>query len=206
MYIFLDESGDLGFSKRSSRWFVIAVIVTRDSTQIERIAKKIWKTLRKKNKRMGELHAFHEKDHTRKRLFRMIAECNDLEVHSIIADKRQVRKTFSSCNHQLYNQMSEKLLRQIYDRHIYDGEMQWCLVVDRKDTKRSLRSAFSNNMTMSLSDDGVNMVSVSLLASHDNKSLQVADFVAWALFRKFERGDSQFYDMIRDKIVGEMEF
>ena len=35
------------------------------------------------------------------------------------------------------------------------------------------------------------------------KELQAADAVAWAIFQKYERGDSRFYDVIESKIADE---
>ena len=48
MYIFLDESGDLGFSKRSSKWFLFTMVVIDDPKKLERVIKKVRKTLNKK--------------------------------------------------------------------------------------------------------------------------------------------------------------
>jgi hypothetical protein len=47
-YIFMDESGDLGFGERSSKWFLITIIVVDDDRTLERVVKKVWKSLRKK--------------------------------------------------------------------------------------------------------------------------------------------------------------
>jgi len=33
--------------------------------------------------------------------------------------------------------------------------------------------------------------------------LQAVDFVSWAIFRKYERNDYEYYDVIKDKIVEE---
>jgi hypothetical protein len=36
----------------------------------------------------------------------------------------------------------------------------------------------------------------------EEKSLQVVDFVSWAIFRKSEYKDKSYYDVIKSKIVG----
>lgn len=72
VYIFLDESGDLGFDpkKINSNYFAITVLATHDKKIIEKIVKNIHGNLRKKVKRLsgGILHAYKEKPSTRKRL------------------------------------------------------------------------------------------------------------------------------------------
>ena len=58
MYIYLDESGDLGFNKRSSKHYVIAVLATHDPKTIENALKryrtKIRTTPSKKYRKLGE--------------------------------------------------------------------------------------------------------------------------------------------------------
>ncbi len=44
---------------------------------------------------------------------------------------------------------------------------------------------------------------MSLAASHDEKGLQAVDFISWAIFRKYERGDFEYYELIKEKIVDE---
>lgn len=53
-HIFLDESGDLGFSKGSSKWFLFTLVITTNPKCIDRVVKKIWRTLRKKHKHVGD--------------------------------------------------------------------------------------------------------------------------------------------------------
>ena len=71
-YIFLDESGDLGFdsSKNNSKYFVITALFISDKKPLERLVKKIHSGLRKKIKAIGGgvLHSVKEKPVTRKRL------------------------------------------------------------------------------------------------------------------------------------------
>jgi len=56
VYIYLDESGDLGFSSRSSKYFVIAALLTKDRLQIEKCITKVRKErLPKKYKKISEL-------------------------------------------------------------------------------------------------------------------------------------------------------
>ena len=45
--------------------------------------------------------------------------------------------------------------------------------------------------------------SVVLNASHENKSLQAVDFISWAMFRKYEKSDYEYYEIIKNKIVEE---
>ena len=47
-YIFLDESGDLGFKPQSSKWFIFTIVLINDHKKIEKVIKNIRKGLKKK--------------------------------------------------------------------------------------------------------------------------------------------------------------
>ncbi|MEX0918894.1 MAG: DUF3800 domain-containing protein [Candidatus Paceibacterota bacterium] len=202
-YIFLDESGDLGFKKSSSKWFLITIAITSDARCLERVVKKIWRGLRKKHKHLGELHASHEKDVTRTRVLRLVSDCSDLKIMTVILNKQKVYVDLQNQKNYLYNYTANILLDRLHSSKILkDGELI-DLVVDRKDTKRSLRENFINYLTSSMGSRRKGGFKVKLHASHENKSLQAVDFISWALFRKYEHGDYEFYEIIKDKITDE---
>ncbi len=80
-YIFLDESGDLGFNpkKKSSKYFVITFMFVENKNPIEKAVKKIAKSLSKKElkKFVGELHACKEKPKTR---IKMLSALNEKRI------------------------------------------------------------------------------------------------------------------------------
>jgi CBS-domain-containing membrane protein len=89
-YIFLDESGDLGFGKGSSKWFLFTLVVVDDPRKLEKIVKKIRKSLSKKYKRrLSELHAYHCDDITRTRILTKLAE-EDISVVTTVLNKSKV--------------------------------------------------------------------------------------------------------------------
>lgn len=68
----MDESGDLGFSsnKTNSKYFTVSFIFAKDKKPLEKVIKKIIRSLSKKSTKVsgGVLHAFKEKPTTRQRL------------------------------------------------------------------------------------------------------------------------------------------
>ena len=95
------------------------------------------------------------------------------------------------------------LLDRLHNKNILiDGE-EIDLVVDRKDTKKSLEENLINYLSSSMHERRGGEFQTNLHASHENKSLQAVDFISWAIFRKYEYGDYEFYELIKDKIVDE---
>ncbi|MEK7118948.1 MAG: DUF3800 domain-containing protein [Patescibacteria group bacterium] len=202
-YIFLDESGDLGFKKSSSKWFVFTIAITSDPRSLERAVKKVWRPLRKKYKTQGELHAYRANDITRTRLLRRLHELNDLHVLCVVLNKKKVYVDLQNQKNYLYNYTANILLDRLHSNGTLKNDEPIHLFVDRKDTKKTLRENFTQYLTSEMANRGRKHFVVSLHTSHENKSLQAVDFISWAIFRKYELGDFEFYEMIKSKITDE---
>lgn len=202
-YIFLDESGDLGFKKTSSRWFLFTIALTFEPRSLERVTKSIWRSLKKKHKRIGELHASHEKDITRERMLRYINEIKDLKILCTILNKEKVYVDLQNQKNYLYNYTANILLDRLHTKELLSINEPIHLYIDRKDTKKYLRENFINYLSNSMKKRRDSHFDIKLHSSHENKSLQAVDFISWAIFRKYEKGDYKFYDIIKNKVVDE---
>ncbi len=118
-YIFLDESGDLGFGDRSSRWFLFTIAMTTDARALERVVRRIWRPLKKKHKRLGELHASHEKDITRRRVLQQLNEIEDLKVFCVILNKQKVYVDLQNQKNYLYNYTANVLLERLHAKEMF---------------------------------------------------------------------------------------
>lgn len=202
-YIFLDESGDLGFKKTSSKWFLFTIAVVSTPRSLERVVKKIWWPLKKKHKKLGELHAYHANDVTRTRILKKLNEIADLKVFCIILNKKKVYVDLQNQKNYLYNYTANILLDRLHSSGELKDDESIHLYIDRKDTKKRLRENFTQYLVNSMTNRRKEIFSVDLHTSHENKSLQAVDFISWAIFRKYELGDYEFYEMIKNKIIDE---
>lgn len=198
-YIFIDESGDLGFKKASSKWFLFAVVIIDDSRALERIVKKVWKTL--KNKKSGELHATHDSNKTRQKLLEIVGDLENIEIVSILIDKNTIKNQRNK--NYLYNYTLYSSIDVLFEREMIDKNESIYIYIDKKDTKKLISDSLINNFLNHLKVKYKNIISITLQSSHNDKSLQVVDFIAWAIFRKYERKDEIFYNLIKDRIVYE---
>lgn len=202
-YIFLDESGDLGFTDGSSKWFLFTLVVVEDVQTLERVVKKAKRSLQKKYRRkFPELHAYHCDDVTRTRLLRSLAE-EKISVVTTILNKDKVYVDLQNQKTYLYNFTANVILDRLINSRLIEDDSHISLVVDRKDTKRHLRDNFISYITKAMKERRGGSFDMSLAASHDEKGLQAVDFISWAIFRKYERGDFEFYEIIKEKIIDE---
>ncbi len=202
-YIFLDESGDLGFKETSSKWFLFTIALTSESRSLERVTKKIWRNLRRKHKRMGELHAYHADNITRSRMLKSLSEIDDLKIMCVILNKQKIYVDLQNQKNYLYNYTANVLLERLHISGAIKEKEPIHLYIDSRDTKKSLKENFLDYLTNSMKKRRDCHFDVQLHSSHENKSLQAVDFMSWAIFRKYERGDYKFYEIIKSKIVDE---
>ena len=115
-YIFLDENGDLGFQSTSSRWFLFAIAMVSEPRAIERVVKRVWRPLKKKHKKLGELHAYHADDVTRARVLKGLKSVPDLKVLCVVLNKQKVHIDLQNQKNYLYNYTANILLERLYMR------------------------------------------------------------------------------------------
>lgn len=201
--MFLDESGDLGFGNRSSKWFLFTLAIVDSERSLEKVIKKVWRTIRKKHRHLGELHAYHEKDATRTRVLQMLAEIDSLKIVTIILNKKKVHLDLQDQKNYLYNYTANIVLDRLINTNLINKDQHISLVVDRKDTKKNLRENFISYITSAMLRRDHKKFEMTLTASHEDRCLQAVDFISWAIFRKYEKGDFEFYEIIKSKIIDE---
>jgi hypothetical protein len=198
-YIFLDESGELGFKSTSSKYFVITLLSCDEGEvyQLRKIIKKIrQKIIKKKIKRYPEIKGNNSTDKIREDVLKRFLGTNS-EIFVIILEKSKVYEYLKSKKDKLYNYISNLIINECSLDSSYIS-----LVVDKSKTNRSLREDFDNYIRKNITQKNNNC---HLKIKHENSQkegcLQVLDFVSWAIFRNYEFKDSRFFDIIKDKIV-----
>jgi len=202
MYIYIDESGDLGFGAKSSKWFLMVALSTKNHRKIEKIIKKARKGLKKKYKNVMELHAYHAQPITRKRILRDLSALDELAIWIVALNKKKVFIDAKRQKEYLYNFLANTLLGFLKNKKRFDQNSIFEVCVDQKDTKKFLWNNFIKYLDEGLRKDG-GVFEVKIKPSHTEKCLQAADFVSWAVFRKYEQNDYEYYEIIKDKIIEE---
>ena len=206
-YIFLDESGDLGFNlkkKGTSKNFLISFLfVTGMKRPLEKVIKKTHSELSKSiKKRVGVLHATNEKPITRQRLLKRISE-KSCTIMTIYLNKEKVFTKLQDEKQVLYNYVTNILLDRIYSKRVIDSDGEIELIASRRETNKFLNENFKNYLKKKLGDKHKGTIKVSIKTPAEEKILQAVDFVSWAIFRKYEKGDDRYYNIIKDKIIEE---
>jgi len=205
-YIFLDESGDLGFNfskKKTSKVFIITCLFTKDKKLIEKIIKKIHSGLKKKFKRrFGILHSFKEKNSTRKRLLKELSN-KDCYIMTIYLNKMKVYSKLQDEKNVLYNYVTNILLDRIYSKKIIPLSDNIELIVSKRETNKYLNDNFKDYLNKQVKNRQGFRINIAIKTPFEEKILQAVDFVSWAIYRKYEYNDISYYKIIKRKIIEE---
>ncbi|MBI5180514.1 MAG: DUF3800 domain-containing protein [Nitrospirae bacterium] len=206
-YIFMDESGNLGFNfnkKGTSSYFLITFLLNKNKRPIEKCVKRIHSSLRKRYKRVGILHAYKEEPVTRKRLLSLLAE-RDCMIMTILLNKKKVYTKLQDEKPVLYNYVTNILLDRIFSKKLLQASDSDPIeiVASRKETNKFLNQNFKSYLRSQLTENHKVNVTISIKTPAEEKALQAVDFVSWAIFRKYEYKDDTYYNIIRNNIIEE---
>jgi hypothetical protein len=206
-YIFLDESGDLGFDftkHRTSKFFVITFLCCVNRRPIEKLISKCHSELKKQHKmRGGILHCHREKPITRQRLLKRLTEKN-CSIMTIYLNKSRVYTKLQDEKNVLYNYVTNILLDRIMTKKLLGSKPCGIeLIASRKETNKFLNENFKEYLRNKVKGSHDVDIKVEIKTPHEEKGLQAVDFISWAIFRKQEYGDTSYYNIIKTKIIEE---
>ncbi len=204
-FIFLDESGDLGFDftkKKTSRYFIITFLFVRNKRTLEKLIKQIFRTLSVKERKYikGILHSNKAKPIIRKTVLSKIS-LNDISIIAIILNKNKVYTKLQNEKHILYNYVTNILLDRIYTKELIPSDEIIHLVASRRETNKFLNENFRNYINSS--NQRKLEIKVEIKTPGEERCLQIVDFASWAIFRKYELNDSEYYGIIKNVICEE---
>ncbi len=205
-FIFLDESGDLGFDfkkRKTSKYFLITCLFTEKKEPIEKIVKKTHGELRKKYKKKGGvLHAVKEQPVTRQRLLKRLSK-EGSNITTIYLDKKKVFTHLKSEKATLYNYVANILLDRIYTRKLISTKNDIFLVAAKRETNKFLNENFKSYLNRQIKNRHQLELAVLIKEPSQEKALQAVDFASWSIFRKYEHGDESYYNIIENNIIEE---
>jgi hypothetical protein len=194
VYAFVDESGSVALS-RQSHMLVVAGLCIANPHNTARI---IRQTQKKYGSSLasGELKAKYAEDELVENLLTALVK-EPVEIFSVIVDRRLIEPEPEDTE-DIYRWAIARLVEKMVIVH---PNIE--LVLDRRYTKEHLRYLLERKIRESIS--GLPQIYV-MIRQEDSllvKELQAVDFIAWALFQKYERGNTQFHGLIARRIIEE---
>ena len=206
LYLFLDESGDLGFNfrnKRTSKFFIVTILATTSKRSIEKLVSKTYLSIKRRKQKSGTLHAFRETPITRLRLLKGLAD-KDCTVMTLYLNKKRVYTKLTDEKVVLYNYLTNILLDRIMNKRLINTKVDSVtLIASQRETNKFLNENFKNYLCNQTNLKHKLNITVSIKTPYQEKCLQAVDFASWAIFRKHEYDDDSYYQLFKSIIVEE---
>jgi len=210
MFIFLDESGDLGFDwtkNGTSKYFIVTILICDDKNITNGISRAVKRTLRNKINHKNKTKYKKELKGTSttfgiKRYFYEKSPNNGWFILSVTLNKRRVKQHLQTKQgkKKLYNYLARFLLEKT---NLNKVENTVNFVVDRCKNKAEIKDFnqyIENNLEALLPLD--TRLYITHESSEDNLCLQAVDLFCWGIARK-HNGDNDWYDLFKNKIIFE---
>ena len=204
--VYVDESGDLGSGKGSSKYITIGALVTTQPERVERIPLRIRKRrLKKSLQRKPELKFHNSNPEIRKGMLKLVMALEDVAIASIIVNKAGMPPGLKQSPERFYDFICCQLLVEIMKSRGERCSLR--AVFDARPHNRPPSYDFGGRIgamiEKELSRTGLPPVrmEISVIDSRNSGGLQTADFVVGSIQRKYERNDPSYYRTIAPAII-----
>ncbi len=204
LYIFLDEGGNLDFSNKGSKYFILTCVSKKRPFTISPQLDNDKYDLLEYGLNFEYFHCAEDNTHVRKKVFsRVIGGLSGIEIDALIVEKRKTGPSLRE-DKQFYPRMLGYLLKHVVKKVQFNSTKEIIVITDSipvQKKKKAIEKSIKQTLSEMLPDDC--RYRVMHHASKSSYSLQIADYCNWALFRKWERGDTEYYDKILPAIRSE---
>jgi hypothetical protein len=206
--VFVDESGDLGFSEKATKYFIVAYVEYETPVRLRTELRRLLKRLHKKERysaNRNELKFSRMDDYCRKKVLQKIAEC-DASLGIVVMEKARVKPDLRKDPTILYNwSVVHNIMLSLIPQITAGNKIQ--LTFDKslpmwKINKFNLYA--TDKAKYLLNEQGNNFlpdcISLDHIVSEREFCLQAADAVAGAYFQKYQKQNDEYVKIIEHKV------
>ncbi|MBW1900487.1 MAG: DUF3800 domain-containing protein [Deltaproteobacteria bacterium] len=208
MHIYLDESGDLGFTfdqpfrkGGSSRYLTISFLLT--PVELSHLPKRVVRKLYNKRKQSAgvELKGSHLTRHERvyfaTQTGKLLAQHPEINVFSVTINKRTIKDPVYCDSGRLFNYVNRLIL---LDK--IKGESSVTFIPDKRSIKAKNGNLLADYLQTALwfEVDSNTVVENRPQESHKALNLQFIDWVGHIMWKKYEDNEIEAYDILKRKV------
>jgi hypothetical protein len=215
IYIFVDEAGDMDFSTNGSKYYMFNFLVKQRPFKVhEKVANYRYSLLERNLDELGGrrldieyFHAHNDNKYIKDALFSTIStfDKNSVKVYSYILEKPKVNPQKREEKEHFYidnlNYSIQRLLAKL------QIDKNFIIITDRlpvQKNKKKQVGALKKGIKKYIKDRNLDIrYDIFHHASASSTNLQIVDYISWAIFRKYERGEDGYYNKIKAYILDE---
>lgn len=209
LYLYLDESGDLGFdfvNKKPSKFFTVTILALSGADKNRFLINGVKHTLRRKlNKRTHRKRIIRELKGSEttlavKEYFYAQLQGLKFGLYSLTLNKRRVYEKLTKEKARVYNYVARLVLDKIpFEKALTRVE----LIIDKSKSKPEIKE-FNSYIVKHLEGrlDPKIPFDIYHKFSYESFGLQAADMFCWGIFRKYEKKDLTWFNIFAtEKVV-----
>lgn len=188
LYVFVDESGNLDFSPKGTRHFVLAAVTARVPLDSSNRLQELKYELLASGPGGDEFENFHASEDTqqiRDRVFEKINGLLNIKINYIYTDKRKTHPKYQ--NDSFYGLLGSALVKYLLKVHSSSPYQKVIVVFDQALTKKE-RKNFLKSVKPELKKIGTPFA-IYFHRTMSDFNGQIADYCAWAKYVSLERGE-----------------
>ena len=211
--IFVDESGDLGFKHKSSKFFVISYVIMINDVPMflrnkcRRLLMNI-NTQKQHKHKISEFKFSEDTPQTRIKFLKLISSF-DISTGVAVISKDSVKSNLKNDSIILYNYIViDHVISAVVNHYLKTTAVynKIFFVIDKSLTKKARQhfNSYCEEKISYLTREKHFRNDIITKIEHENSErescLQISDYIASSVFTKFQRENSQYYDIIKNKI------
>ena len=201
IYLYLDESGNLKLAKGPANYFVIAVLGIAEPAPLRQAIERARRhALPPRLRRLPEIKASLASDQFRGLVYRGLARL-PLEIHTLAFNTANVPYYLRGKQGVLYCHLTGEVVSHALDPE----DLLIYLSLDRRHLQGIARPNFDEHLRarLALGLPGNAHLEVYHRDSATDWGVQAVDFICWALYQKYQYGNTGWYEMIEAQIKTE---
>lgn len=205
-YLFLDEGGNFDFSPTGTRYFVMSSVAMRRPFPAHGPLDDFKHDCLEYGLDTAYFHCADDNTHVRRKVFDLIARHLDsLCIDSLIVEKAKTGPALRA-DEAFYPKMLGYLLRHVVEREVVNDVEELIVITDTipVQKKRKAGEKAIKTVLAAMLPEGVRY-RILHHASRSHYGLQVADYCNWAVFRKWQRGETEYYDRLKPALRSEFD-
>ena len=207
LYLFLDEAGNFDFSPGGTKYFILSAVSKERPFRAYQEMTELKYDLVENGKDIEYFHASEDAQAIRNDVFSIIQRnLGGVRVDSIVVEKRKIGPKMRPEEH-FYPRMLGYLLRYVLNGYPLAQYKEVIVFTDQIPVKKK-RGAIEKAAKTTLASMLPAAVRYRVL-HHDSKSnmdLQIVDYCSWAIYRKWDAGDTRSYQLIQPVVASEFDF
>jgi hypothetical protein len=206
VHVYGDEGGDLVFKPPGSgvsRYFIIGTVTFGADCSLGNRLLDLRRTLAWEGLTLPEFHAANDKQQVRDRVYALLAEA-DFRFDVTILDKSKTREDIRADPLYFYKLAWYLHLKYVAPRIVRSSDELMVVASALQISKKKVAVARAVRKVVEQVSPTATY-RTGFVPTMSDPCLQIADYMTWAVQRKYELGDHRSYDLIGRKIASEFQ-